>query len=190
MQQDVQLPAAAIRGEHALDDGQRHARLMAEAADIALPGIEIDDSARGVGERIVAPVVVADALGELHVAGGRAALLDPGVFVRRDGLGGELPADPVGFFGHDDGLAHAQDGQRRADRACAAADDENVAASFSRHIAPSFHDEVCRCVYCNRCLRSNPNSSCGRGGPSTATPNSRHPPPSNVIGAWRRLARK
>ena len=101
-----------------------------EAADVALARIPIHGVARFVGERVVAAVIIAHAVGEAHIGGAGAALIDPGIFIGRDGLGGELPADPVGFFAHDDGFAEAEGGERRADRACAAADDEDVAVSF------------------------------------------------------------
>ena len=129
-EQDIKLAAGAVGREHGFDDRQANARLMAEAADIALARVPVHGLPRLVRQGIIAAVIIADAIREAHVAGCGAALINPGVLIGRDSLGGKLAADPVGFFAHDDGFAHAQGCQCRADRARAAADDEDIAVSF------------------------------------------------------------
>jgi hypothetical protein len=43
------------------------------------------------------------------------------VLVRRDALGGELTAEPVGLFGENDATAEARGGERRGDATAATA---------------------------------------------------------------------
>ena len=87
------------------------------------PGFPVHGVPGFFGQGIVAAIIVAQAIGKAHISRCRAALIDPGVFVRRHGLRGQLATDPVGFFAHDDRLAQAQRGKRRADGASPAADD-------------------------------------------------------------------
>jgi hypothetical protein len=64
------------------------------------------------------------------VAGAPGAL-DPGMFVGRHGLGGQLPADPFGLLGQDDFFPQTQGAQGRGNAAEPAADDQNVGFQFA-----------------------------------------------------------
>src|SRR5205823_5828862 len=66
------------------------------------------------------------------VGAGAAELLDPGVFVRRDGLRRELSADPVGLVGDDDRHAVTQGRKRGGDAAGPASDHRDIAAELAR----------------------------------------------------------
>ena len=101
--------------------GSWHSRLTRPA-----PGLSSRQARDALGQRIVAPVVVADAVAQRPVAGGDAELLDPGCSSGGHGLAGELPAEPVVLLGQDDRAAGPQRGQRRGDAAEPAADDEDV----------------------------------------------------------------
>ena len=71
-------------------------------------------------------IVIADALPECPVRCTRAELLDPGMLVGRDGLGGELAADPVGRLGQYDRAAGPKRGQRRGAAPEAAPHDHHI----------------------------------------------------------------
>ena len=107
---------------------------MTQAADVALPRIPIHGVARLFRQGIVAPIIIAHAIGKTHVGRGRAALIDPGILVRRNRLRRQLAAEPVGFFTHDDRLAHPQCRQRRADRARPATDNQNIRVLFFHNL--------------------------------------------------------
>ena len=59
-----------------------------------------------------------------------AELLDPGVLVRRHGLAGELPAEPVGLLGEHDAAPGTQRAERGGDAAEPAADHQHVACQI------------------------------------------------------------
>ena len=122
----LQLAVVAPGGQHGLENGKRHARLVAKAADRPLARVEADDAARLVGKGVVAAIVVAHILRELPVAAGGAGPLDPGMFVGRDGLGRQLTADPVALLAEDDASAEAQGREGRGHAARPPADDEKV----------------------------------------------------------------
>ena len=69
-------------------------------------------------------------LSERAVPAGAAERLDPRVLVRRDGLGRELAADPVGLLGEDDAPAQCRRRERRGHAAGAAADDQDRGVEF------------------------------------------------------------
>ncbi|ODA72355.1 hypothetical protein APS67_003532 [Streptomyces sp. AVP053U2] len=115
-----------VRGEHRLQDGDGDARLVAELADAAGPGVEQRQGPRFGAQRIPLPVVGADRFAQRPVGGRDTELLDPRVFVRRDGLRGELAADPVGLLGEDDGAPRTAGGERGGHTARAAARDEDL----------------------------------------------------------------
>ncbi|GAB4000701.1 hypothetical protein GCM10029992_33470 [Glycomyces albus] len=121
---------AEVRGEHGLQDGEGHARLVAEPGDVPAAGVEVPFGAGGLGERVVPPVVVPDPVAQAPVGGGDAELLDPRGLVGRDRLAGELAADPVVFLGEDDVAARSQRGERGGDATEAAADDEDLGSQF------------------------------------------------------------
>jgi hypothetical protein len=81
--------------EHFGQDRKRDARLVAKSRDSAPARIE-KRVGEGLGrERIMPAIVVPNALTEGLVPGVPAELLDPDVLIWRNGLGGELSADPV-----------------------------------------------------------------------------------------------
>jgi len=129
-QQNIDLLAGAKGRQHFFQHGQGHARLVTQPADMAPAGVEVHDLAGLEPQRVVAAVVVADALGEAAVGVGAAGGLDPRVLVRRDGLGGELPADPIGFLGHDHFFAQPQHGERRSHAAQSPANDQHIGLSL------------------------------------------------------------
>ena len=94
---------------------------------------------RGSGERVVAPVVGADAPAEVPVGARGAEVLDPAVFIRRDGLLGQLAADPCRFFRHHDAEAVARQGERRRAPADTTADDDGVHAHPAGGGSPGDH---------------------------------------------------
>ena len=125
-------------GEHFFEGGEGDAGFVAEARDGAVAGVEIGVARASAVSGEVAEVIIADALAEVEVGTGAAEGFDPGVLVGRNGLGGELAADPIGFFGQDDAEAVAGGGQRGRAAARATADDDEVGGEFlhsrgSRH---------------------------------------------------------
>src|SRR5215204_2380372 len=110
-EQNPQPASGAVGGEHPLQDGEGYTRLVAEATHRPASGIEIFPGAGFVREWVVAAVVRPDAIPKAAVARGATHVLAPGMLVRRDGLGGEVVADPIRLFGEDDLLAEAQGGQ-------------------------------------------------------------------------------
>ncbi len=130
IQQNGDTRAAEKRRQHFIEDGERDRRLMgerhgrvAEAEIPAMPG--------RIRHRVVAAIVVANAIAIVPI-GSRAAIgLDVGVFVERHGLLGDLPSDPVGLFGENDTEAVAGRGEGCRDAAHPAADDGNVGLGFS-----------------------------------------------------------
>ena len=105
LEQAQQPAAGGIGGQHGGQHGQGDPRLVAELRDAAVAGVERSRLAGLGGQGVMAAVILADAPPQGPVGGIDAELLDPGVFVGRDGLRGELAADPVGRLGQDDGAA-------------------------------------------------------------------------------------
>ena len=64
-----------------------------------LPGFRWTASLAESVSGVVAAVVVANTVAQCPIGAGAALRFDPGVFVGRDGLLGELATQPVGFFG-------------------------------------------------------------------------------------------
>jgi hypothetical protein len=75
-------------------------------------------------------VVAPHAVAKPAITRGAAELLDPRVLIGRHGLAGELPADPIGFFGQYDAVAEAGGAHGRGAAARAAAHNKNVAGGF------------------------------------------------------------
>ncbi|MNC52104.1 hypothetical protein D3C75_1014290 [compost metagenome] len=78
---------------------------MAQTADNAAAGVQA-----GIGGGVrrqweVVPVILPYALPEKPVAGRTAEGFDPRMLIRGHSLAGQLTADPVGLFGHDDMFA-------------------------------------------------------------------------------------
>ena len=119
-----------MRREHFPQRGQRRPRLVAQFRNAAVAGVQIRDRLGRLRERIVAAIVVADAIAEFAVALRAAAFLDPRVLVRRHGLRRELPADPIVLFGEDHLQAVAGGGERAGDAAQAAPDDRDLRMKF------------------------------------------------------------
>src|SRR3954447_7383468 len=125
-----ELAVAEIGQEHGFEHADRHAKLVREPGHRAVAGIEIGACAGLLRERIVVPVVVAHSGAVVEVTAGAAELLNPGVFIRRDGLSGELPADPIGFLGEHDAHAVAESGERGRET--------TDSAPYNGYIAPEF----------------------------------------------------
>ena len=136
-------PPLDVRRQHRFEHRQRDARLVVRRETLPSPGLRCALRARLRGQRVVVAVVVADAVAVGAVAPRAAERLDPGVLVGRDGLRGELAADPVGLLGHHHAQAVAQRGQRGGAAAGAAADDRHVAA-HSRGAAAGPAKQRCR----------------------------------------------
>lgn len=160
---ECELAAGDPGREHLVEHSQGYAGLVAELADPAAAGVE-PGIVPGVGqERVVAAVPAAHPLAELAVGGGAAVRFDPGVFVGRDGLRGELAADPVRLFGEDHPFAELAGGEGAGHAADPGADDEDACLRFaSRHACP-LAGSVCRDVPIVAILAFRSNG-CHRGG--------------------------
>jgi hypothetical protein len=101
-EQHSQPASGAVGGEHPLQDGEGHTRLVAEAANQPVSGIEVFPGAGSGREGIIVPVEVPDSIPQPAVARRATHLLDPGMLVRRHRLGGELAADPIRLLGEHD----------------------------------------------------------------------------------------
>ena len=129
-QQYGELPAAYISGQHFFQHGQRDARFVADARNPAVPRIE---RVRGFpGKRISPAVKGPHPPPEIEVRCRRPELFDPWMFVGGNRLLGQLPADPVRFFGQNHPGSAAQGPQCCCDAACAAANDCTTSARRSR----------------------------------------------------------
>jgi len=125
-----ELSGGEIRLQHRVEHGERDARLVGERRHRAAAGVEPRVGARRGQERVVVAVVLADALAEGAPGSGAAEHFDPGMFVRRHRLRGELAADPAGLLGHDHAQAGAAGGQRGGATARAAAHDGDIAGDL------------------------------------------------------------
>ena len=130
--QHGELARSHIRRKRRFDDGKRHPWLVRQHGDRSAPWIQAWIVLRLARQRIVVPVVAPDRFTVGAVSARRAKRFDPGMFVWRDGLRGELAADPVCLFREDDFHAGAQGGQRGGASARAAADHGDVAADGVR----------------------------------------------------------
>jgi hypothetical protein len=101
-EQHSQSASGAVGGKHPLKDSEGYTRLVAEATHQPASGIEMFQSAGTGREGVVTFVEVPDSVPQAAVARRAAQLLDPGMLVRRDRLGGELAADPVRLLGEHD----------------------------------------------------------------------------------------
>ena len=104
----------AVRSQHRLERGNPDTRLRRERAGPAPAGVEARPSARRRGERIVRPVVRADAVAQPAVPPGDAEALRPRVLVERHRLDRVLPADPSSVLRQDDAGATLHRRERRA----------------------------------------------------------------------------
>ncbi len=128
--EDFDTLATDVGGQHFLQDGQGDARFVTQTGHLAVAGIELFDGPRLSGQGVVAAVVFADAAAQVAIGAGGAELLDPGVFVGRHGLLGELAAEPVGFLGEQYATTGAGRRERRGTTAQAAADDDDIRPHF------------------------------------------------------------
>ena len=126
----MQATGRDVGREQLVEDGESNAGLVAEFGDGAVARVEERVGARGVGQRKVSRVVIAHAAAEGLVTFRAAEGFDLRVFVGRDGLGGELAADPIGFFGHDDAEARTGRRERGGDATHTAADDDEIDRAF------------------------------------------------------------
>src|SRR5690606_21084702 len=94
LEEDLEPLARTVWGEQFVDRSNRDPGLMAESADPTEARVEPWLLTGRIGQRIVAPVLAADAFTQGTVGAGAAELFDPPVLVRRDRLAGELSAEP------------------------------------------------------------------------------------------------
>src|SRR5690606_31517335 len=113
IEKDLERTVSEIRGEHLVKNGEGDAGFVANAGNSAGAGIEIRGGAGGVGERVIAAIVIADPVAQFAVASGAAESFDAVMFVGRNGLGSKLAANPVGFLGHDHAETVAGGGEGR-----------------------------------------------------------------------------
>ena len=81
---------------------------MAELRDEAIAGIERRLTAGCFGQGIITAVILTYVFTQAAVDGGAAELFNPGMFVRRYGLRGELSAQAIAFFADDNAQALAK----------------------------------------------------------------------------------
>ena len=86
----------------------------------------------GLEQGIVAAVVGADPLAQPAVRPGGTGLkfINPGRFIRRDALGSELSADPIGFLCKDNCAAQTERSQSCCHAAQAGAHDQDISLRF------------------------------------------------------------
>src|SRR5215204_6497252 len=95
-QVQVKAPRIEMRLEQRHHRRDRHFGLESHARDPTVAGIEMGLLPGLAGER---PIMVAQRIAQLVIAGGAAEILDVIVLVESgDASGGQLPADPVGFL--------------------------------------------------------------------------------------------
>ena len=135
-QQDLNFPSCHERREHLVQRRQSHARFVAELRNAPTAGIQIRPAARLGREREIALVVIADAGAQIEIAPRAAEGFDPGVFIRRHGLRGELPADPIGFLRQNDLQPIPCGRERGGATAQATTDDDQIRAEFLRARSP------------------------------------------------------
>jgi hypothetical protein len=126
-QQNGEAAAAREGRQHLLQHGERDARLVSEARDCAVTRIQVPARARFGGEGVVAAIEIAHRLAVSTVGARTAKAFNPGVFVRRHGLGGELASNPVRLLGHDHPHAVTQRCQSRGAATHTAAGDGDIA---------------------------------------------------------------
>ena len=126
LKQEREPPGAQGGGQHALQNRQCHARLMAQPRNGTVSRIEEGLLSALVTQFVVLPIIRPNVLPQIPVAARASELLDPAVFVRRNGLLRELPANPVRRFGQHDPPSQAAGGECRGAASQAAAHDENV----------------------------------------------------------------
>ncbi|MNL41079.1 hypothetical protein D3C87_1634710 [compost metagenome] len=125
LQKQCELAGAQVRVQHVGEHGYGYTWFVAELGYGAVAGVEIFAAFGFGGERVVFLVIFAYGGAEIAVSLRGAVRFDPLVLVGRHALLGNLPADPVGFFGEDYRKAIAQCGQcGRATAEAAASDDE------------------------------------------------------------------
>jgi hypothetical protein len=101
-------------------------------------GIEQKIAPRVRRQRHVIAVEGADAAAQRGEALRRYQAFRPGMLVERHALRGQLPAEPVQFLHQHDLAAEPGCGQRRADAAKAAADDQDFGRDFFSCCAHGF----------------------------------------------------
>ena len=107
-EQQIDLAAGTVGSQQLFDHSQGDTRLVTEGADSAKPRVEVECTERTAVERIVAPVVLPDFGTQQTIGRSAAGRFDPGVFVGRHRLGGQLPPQPVGLFGQHHGAPQLQ----------------------------------------------------------------------------------
>ena len=97
--QDPKPSRSDLRLQHLAEDRMSDAGFVAKPGDPTIAGIQSVGAARGVGERRLSAVVIANRFAERAIISRATEVLDPRVLIRRDALRGELASDPVGRFG-------------------------------------------------------------------------------------------
>src|SRR5690242_10831009 len=103
---------------------------MAEAADIGHAGVEIGIFSRCGKQRIVAAIELAHGVTPAPIGGGASRTFNPGVLVRRNSLSGELTANPIQFFGHDDLSPETGGGKRTGYSTKPPSNDQHIGLQF------------------------------------------------------------
>lgn len=89
----------------------RHLEFVRQTRHRTVTGIQIHALPRRGGQRVRIAVISAHGIAIGSITGRATEFFDPRMLVRRNGLRGELPADPVRLFGEDDSHPIAQRGE-------------------------------------------------------------------------------
>ena len=101
-------------------------------------------------DRIETEIMLANGIAQRQIALRSDAEFDPGMFVERHALRGELPAQPVQLLHQHDARAKPRRGQRGGNAAEAAADDQHIGLPPSRHTLNLWPFTGCACLPCAR----------------------------------------
>jgi hypothetical protein len=93
---------------------------------MAVAGTEVRVGSELGQERVMVPVVLAYPVSELTISPSGAELFDPRVLIRRNRLGCELAAKPVGGLREDDAASQGKSAESGRASACAPADDQDI----------------------------------------------------------------
>jgi hypothetical protein len=136
LEEQPQLPGTDKRRQQLVEHRKRDPRFVAEPGHAAIARVEPGRVTRRRGQGVMPQVVRTDAIAEFTVTARAAESLDPWVLVGRDGLRGDLPADPVGRLGADDPQPCPARGERCGAPAESSPDDDDVGRSFTVACGP------------------------------------------------------
>ena len=96
------------------------------------PGIQVARCCARLGsQRIISAIKLAHIVAQTAIRARAAELFDPRMFIGRHGLSRKLPANPIGFFGQNNGLPAAQSRQSARDAARSAANNGDLSLKSS-----------------------------------------------------------